>query len=238
MRKIIILLCSVVVIVLFIIIAVFLNNKGTNSDIENTEYSVSTTVSTESTTEVTEPITAESTTVTPTTENPTESPTTEPITEPITEPTTAALTTTAKGYPPKAYGEPNAFELEIFEWTNKYRSDYDKKPLKFGNFYYQCAKTRVLEAENKFSHTRPNLADFYSIFADYNFGYNGYKEWKYVGENIAQYYDNAKSVVEELMDSPGHRANILNEDFEYVAIAVKESEKYPGNYTVEQLFFK
>lgn len=48
----------------------------------------------------------------------------------------------------------------------------------------------------------------------------GYRNWTWIGENIAMGYPTVASVVEAWMASPGHRANILNPSFEHLGIGV------------------
>ena len=133
---------------------------------------------------------------------------------------------------PTSQYTPNEMEMEILEIINKHRAEAGVHPLEFGYFYYDCARIRAEEGDRFFSHTRPNGTAWNTVFRDYGFDFTK----RYVGENIAQFYPDAESVMIDFMNSPGHRENILRENFDYVAIAVYESEEYPGNYTIEQLF--
>ena len=71
---------------------------------------------------------------------------------------------------------------------------------------------RAEEAASKFSHTRPNGKDWYTV--------NSELMW---GENLAKGYDSAQSVVDAWMASPTHAANILAGDFTTCSIAVYET---------------
>ena len=71
---------------------------------------------------------------------------------------------------------------------------------------------RAQEAASKFSHTRPNGKDWYTV--------NSELMW---GENLAKGYDSAQSVVDAWMASPTHAANILAGDFTTCSIAVFET---------------
>ena len=51
------------------------------------------------------------------------------------------------------------------------------------------------------------------------------------GENIAWGYRSPQAVVDGWMNSPGHRANILNEDFHQMGVGV-----VPGQWTWVQIF--
>ena len=151
---------------------------------------------------------------------------TAPTTVPTTVPATSGENILTSQY------SPNEMELEILEIINQHRAEAGVHPLEFGYFYYDCARIRAEEGDRFFSHTRPNGAAWQSVLREY--GINN--TIRYSGENIAQFYPDAESVMIDFMNSPGHRANILSENFDYVAIAVYESENYPGHYTIEQLF--
>lgn len=168
---------------------------------------------------------------------PTEPTTTTTTTTTTVKPTTVPTTTTVPPSQPTTipigYGEPTDFELEIFNILNEHRVEAGVEPLKFGNFYYNAAKKRAEEIDTYFSHDRPDGTLCDTIFEE--FGVDANK--KIVGENCAQFYKDAKKVMDDLMNSRGHRYNILYDEFEYVAIATYPSKKYPGYYSVEQLFF-
>ena len=153
--------------------------------------------------------------------------------EPTTEPTTSTeITTRPNENVPNSQYTPNEMELTILEIINQRRAEVGVHPLEFGYFYYDCARIRTEEGNRFFSHTRPNGTAWATVLQDYGIDCT----IRYTGENIAQFYPDAESVMMGFMNSPGHRENILRDKFDYVAIAVYESEEYPGNYTVEQLF--
>ena len=47
----------------------------------------------------------------------------------------------------------------------------------------------------------------------------GYRNWTAVGENVAYGYDSETAVLTGWMNSPGHRANILNPAYTHVGSA-------------------
>ena len=53
--------------------------------------------------------------------------------------------------------------------------------------------------------------------------YAGYDDWWTYGENIAFGYTTAASVMQAWMNSPGHRANILNPDFTQIGVGAATS---------------
>ncbi len=153
-----------------------------------------------------------------------------------TEPTTAPTQPTTKPTEPTTKPEtvtPNEMELEILRLVNVERVKLGRKELKFGDFYYEAAKTRAKEIDTLFSHKRPDGRSCFTAIED--LGIPVLND-RYAGENCARYFNDAETVVKGFMNSEGHRQNIIDSCFDYLAVAVYESEKYPGYYTVEQLF--
>lgn len=146
---------------------------------------------------------------------------TQPTTKP-TEPTTKPGTVT-----------PNEMEMEILRLVNVERAKLGRKELKFGDFYYEAAKVRAKEIDTHFAHIRPDGRDCFTAVEEIGILVDGYR---YAGENCARYYNSTEAVMNDFMNSYGHRFNIICPEFDYLAVAVYESEKYPGYYTVEQLF--
>lgn len=60
-----------------------------------------------------------------------------------------------------------------------------------------------------------------------------YPNWMTIGENIAAGYLNAQAAVDAWMDSPGHRRNILNPDFEEAGIGYAEGGTYQRWYVMD-----
>lgn len=52
---------------------------------------------------------------------------------------------------------------------------------------------------------------------------SGYQGWTALGENVAYGYTTVESVMAGWMSSPGHRANILNENFTHVGVGLAYS---------------
>ena len=72
---------------------------------------------------------------------------------------------------------------------------------------------------NYFSHTSPTYGSPFDMMK--NFGI----KYKAAGENIAGNSSNS-GAVNAWMNSEGHRANILSNNFNYTGIAVVKSPKY------------
>lgn len=144
------------------------------------------------------------------------------------ETTAATTTTTAKpktdNTVPASSGitaEPvncSAEEAEVFRIVNEIRVSYGLTPYKWDANAYKAAKARCSEIEQVFSHSRPDGSNFKTIY-----GYSEDEVWykfSYVGENLGSGQSTAQKVVDRWMASTkGHRENILNPNFENMAVA-------------------
>ncbi|MFR2605978.1 MAG: CAP domain-containing protein [Waltera sp.] len=102
--------------------------------------------------------------------------------------------------------------IDALDIVNAKRAENGLATLNWSNGLESCAMVRATEAASKFSHTRPNGKDWYTV--------NSELMW---GENLAKGYDSAQSVVDAWMASPTHAANILADDFTTCSIAVYET---------------
>ena len=77
---------------------------------------------------------------------------------------------------------------------------------------WDLAMTRAKETTEQFSHTRPNGTSCFTLFKQQGF-------YGYLGENLAagMPYQDPAAVVEAWMNSQGHRENIMNPNFTYLA---------------------
>ena len=108
---------------------------------------------------------------------------------------------------------------EIFYLVNQEREKIGLEPLLENPLLEQAAykKAQALYKHQKFAHNLDTLP-FYQ-FAD-DEGYN----YKHLGENLAIDYTTASGVINGWLDSPTHKANMLNAKYEEMGIAV-----VPGN---------
>lgn len=112
---------------------------------------------------------------------------------------------------------------QMLALVNQARAEAGAAPLTLDRKLCDAADKRAEEITTKFSHTRPNGKDCFSIFSEYGISsYGG-------GENIAMGSADVNAIFNMWMNSPGHRANILNSDFKSIGIGKC------GNYWV-QLF--
>lgn len=100
---------------------------------------------------------------------------------------------------------------EIFRLLNEYRVENGLNALQKTEALDAAARTRALECSYLFSHDRPNSSSCFTAFPS---GYIG------CGENIAAGYYNAAAVMAGWKSSPGHNANMLTSDFNYVGVSL------------------
>ena len=91
----------------------------------------------------------------------------------------------------------------------------------------EAAQKRAEELIKLFSHTRPNGTSFSTVLKEYNITY------KTAGENIANGQFDADDVMKSWLNSPGHRANILQKNFVKIGVGVFE---YNGRLYWVQVF--
>jgi uncharacterized protein YkwD len=78
-----------------------------------------------------------------------------------------------------------------------------------------------------FSHTSPTYGSPFNMLKSFGISY------KSAGENIARGYTTPKAVVDGWMNSPGHRANILNSSFTEIGVGYAS-----GNYWTQMFIGK
>ncbi len=135
--------------------------------------------------------------------------------------------------PTQAVELPSLDEQKLFELTNTERVVNHLKPLKYNAQLHQAAKQKAADmlAHDYFEHISPQGKTPWQ-FIDIS-GYNYVK----AGENLAIDFESVDGPVPAWMASPGHRANILKDDYKEMAIAEATGE-YQGRETtvVVQMF--
>ena len=96
------------------------------------------------------------------------------------------------------------FAQEVLELVNVERAKEHLKPLKLSGSLSHYAQIRAKEITKKFAHTRPSGYSCFTVIP---------KPYRMVGENIAAGQRSASEVVTAWMNSPDHRANIMNPKF-------------------------
>lgn len=111
----------------------------------------------------------------------------------------------------------NNTEAEVIAKVNDIRVANGLNALRYDASLEATATVRANELNVRFSHTRPDGSDWYTVNPDLMYG-----------ENLADGYNTADAVVNAWMASPDHKANILKPDFTTVAVstAVKNGKTY------------
>lgn len=116
---------------------------------------------------------------------------------------------------------------EVIRLTNSARSQNGYAALVEDGVLSEAAAVRAREIARSFSHTRPSGASFSSALSESGVSYLR------AGENIASGQKSASEVVNAWMNSPGHRANILNSSYSRIGSA---SVNIDGTHYWVQLF--
>lgn len=99
--------------------------------------------------------------------------------------------------------------VDAFNQCNALRQEEGLKTLDWNDSLEVVAMVRAEEIVNTFSHTRPNGSPWYSV--------NSELMW---GENLAKGFSTSEGTVNGWMNSPTHKANIMDGSFNTMSIAV------------------
>ena len=102
----------------------------------------------------------------------------------------------------------NSLEAQALAKVNEIRIANGLSAVQHSASLETTSVVRANEITSKFSHTRPDGSDWYTVNADLQYG-----------ENLAEGYSSADEVVNAWMASPTHRENILRSDFTTCAIS-------------------
>lgn len=120
-----------------------------------------------------------------------------------------------KGTPPR---------VEMLEVVNNYRSDYGIAPL--------VAHDGLARAAQEWAEQMRDTGVFeHGAWAERISEY--YQHWRTIGENLAAGYTSVDAAVRGWMESPGHRDNILNPEFEEAGIGYAEGGYYQRWYVMD-----
>lgn len=110
------------------------------------------------------------------------------------------------------------FEQEVVALVNKEREKRGLEPLQTHNRLSALANVKSQDMADKryFSHTSPTYGSPFDMMDEFDFRYQA------AGENIAAGQRTPEEVVEGWMNSDGHRANILHEDFTHIGVGYME----------------
>lgn len=118
---------------------------------------------------------------------------------------------------PKLEASPLEIQQRILELVNIEREKEGLSPLQYYNAGQSAADIRAEEIIETFSHTRPDGTDCFTVLEGIHY--------RTAGENIALGHRSAEQVVDAWMNSPGHRANIMNESFTHLIVGYDADAK-------------
>lgn len=104
-------------------------------------------------------------------------------------------------------------QQEILRLVNIEREKAGVPALQYHSAAQIAVDARAQEIHVKFAHERPDGTNCFGVLNDYNV-----KSGHILGENIAYGYFTAESVMNGWMNSSGHKANILNPNYKYIAV--------------------
>lgn len=113
-------------------------------------------------------------------------------------------------------------EDTIYTLLNQVRRENNVPELTPNDQLKKAARKRAKEAEQSFSHTRPDGSETFTIFKEPDYQYS----YQLAGENLgmATNYLNEKGMAELLsngwVESPGHYENMIRKEFTEVGIGV------------------
>jgi len=128
----------------------------------------------------------------------------------------AARPTTEVALRPQAI--PANAQYDVINITNRYRRNSGIPTLARSSAVSRAAQLHAIDmaAMRKMTHTGSNGSSVGQRVTASGF------YWRSVGENIAAGQTSAQQVMTAWMNSPGHRANILNRGFQYIGVGVAE----------------
>lgn len=109
---------------------------------------------------------------------------------------------------------------ELLEQTNKTRVSYKLGALKLNEKLNQAAylKAKDMFADQYWAHVAPDGTQPWKWFGDVDYNYSE------AGENLAKNFSTTSATMTAWMNSPGHKANVLNADYLEVGFAVIDGE--------------
>lgn len=116
-------------------------------------------------------------------------------------------------------------EKEVFDLINQQRTNNGLQALKIDEEVQRVARIKAQDMVNNnyFSHTSPIYGSPFDMLNSFKISYSS------AGENISGNSNNS-SAVTAWMNSSGHKANILNGNFNYTGIGVINGSKYGKIY--------
>lgn len=114
------------------------------------------------------------------------------------------------------------YEERVVELVNQERAKVGLKPLTMNLKLSEVAraKSQDMHDKNYFSHTSPTYGSPFDMMKQFGITY------RTAGENIAMGYRTPEAVMEGWMNSPGHKANILNSSYTEIGVGYVSDGSY------------
>jgi len=121
---------------------------------------------------------------------------------------------------PQQSGDSAKYAQQVLDIVNQERSKAGLKPLTMNDKLSKVAmaKAQDMYNNNYFDHQSPTYGSPFDMMKSFGVTYNS------AGENIAKGQSSPTEVMNQWMNSPGHRANILNSGFTQIGIAYYNKE--------------
>lgn len=124
--------------------------------------------------------------------------------------------------------ENQSFAMQVINLVNQEREKEGLPALTYDAEIEKAALVRAKETEESFSHTRPDGRQFSTALTEAGVTFRG------AGENIAYGQKTPEQVMQGWMNSPGHRANIMNKNYTKIGVGYYQNANGVNYWT--QLF--
>lgn len=106
---------------------------------------------------------------------------------------------------------------DVLRFTNQQRQAAGANQLEIDEKLQAAAdaKARNMFEEDYWSHATPDGVEPWAFIEETGYSYS------HAGENLAKNFRTSSGVVQGWMNSPGHRDNLLNEDYDEIGVAVR-----------------
>jgi uncharacterized YkwD family protein/spore coat assembly protein SafA len=110
---------------------------------------------------------------------------------------------------------PEGFNKQVYDLVNAERQKAGLSPVKYDWELSRVAlhKAKDMVYNHYFSHYSPTYGSPFEMMRSYKIRFT------YAGENIAKGQRTPQEVMRDWMNSPGHRANILNSNYDTIGLA-------------------
>ncbi|NIK75821.1 putative YkwD family protein [Paenibacillus castaneae] len=153
-------------------------------------------------------------------QNPVKTPMQNPVQSPTQKPVTQEPATKTPDQGSNTSQNNSQFEQQVLDLVNQERSKAGLKSLSMNGELSKMAmvKAQDMYDNNYFDHNSPTHGSPFDMMKEYGITYSS------AGENIAKGQNSPTQVMNDWMNSPGHRANILKDSFTQIGIAYYNGE--------------